>query len=150
MPGTCAARQQQVAELVSDRAREHGGGRHGIPRRLGLDAAIKHIRDRRVLGGPDGRSHHRHRTAVERAAFIREQHDAYVQTIAARRLLARRPFNVDADITIQAGDFHLRRPDDRRGNVGDVRQLYDDSERDRGEHAIDCGEARSAWELRER
>jgi hypothetical protein len=101
-------RQQQMTDFVRDRACEHERGRHVVLRGLRFHAPVEDVGDPRAVRRAGGRAHHGLRTLLKIAGFVRDHDDVDRLRLIAAQHARLRPFDVDADVAIDAHDFSLR------------------------------------------
>jgi hypothetical protein len=119
-------RQQQVSELVCDRAREHQAGRDPVASGFRLHPAIEHIGHRAALTGPNRGAHHLF-LAMPKVAGLERQKDDADGRLAIGGLVRRvAPLERHADLGIDTSDLVHRLPHDRRRRAGGVEHLEDE------------------------
>jgi hypothetical protein len=147
-----AAGQQQVTDLVRDRAREHESRRHVVLRRFCLHSTIEDVRHLRPVRRPDRGAEHGAGMLLKTAGLVRDEDDVDFIRPVDVRFVRRQPLDGDADVAVDAHQLRLRLCDNRRRHARGVEEMNDDGDSDCVQHrpAIDSGEIDRRSRLPER
>jgi hypothetical protein len=101
-------RQQQMSDLVRDRAGEHQRARGAEVVRLPLHLSREHVREARALVSANRRPHHDLGTPLEFAGLVRDENDADHGRFRGVHRPGMVPLQLHADVAVKAHDFFLR------------------------------------------